>query len=51
MAGKINKCEKCIAKKCKGVLLDPIKSYSQYAYWCGIKQEGWFAKPCKHQKG
>jgi hypothetical protein len=50
MKDEISKCERCIAAKCKGKLVEAKKKYGKYAYWCGIEQDGWKSKPCKHFK-
>ena len=48
MSKSIEKCERCVVSTCQGELVEPIKNYNKYAYWCGIEQNGWKSQPCKH---
>ena len=47
---RIDKCEKVLVAKCRGSLSEPKKKYGEYAYWCGIEQDGWKSRACKHFK-
>ena len=41
---------KCVAAKCKGVLLEPIENYGYWAYWHGEGSKGWHSKRKVHSK-
>jgi hypothetical protein len=47
---KIDEDHKCVASKCKGILVDPPESYGHWAYWYGDKKDGWHSKPQKKKK-
>ena len=50
MSGKIDICERKRVKTLKGVLKETRKNYKTWAYWCGIKRDGWCSTPCIHFK-